>query len=44
MPVIPATWEVEVGGSRSEVSTGKVIRPYLKMKIKTKEPGVWLKW
>jgi hypothetical protein len=32
MPVIPATWEVEVGRSRSETSSGKKTRPYLKSK------------
>jgi hypothetical protein len=30
MPVITATWEAEIGGSRSEASPGKIARPYEK--------------
>jgi hypothetical protein len=33
MPIIPATWEVEVGGSQSKASPGKVERR-LHLKIK----------
>jgi hypothetical protein len=44
MPVIPATWEVEVGGSQSEASLWKNVKPYLKNKLKKKkEIGTWLK-
>jgi hypothetical protein len=40
MPVIPATWEVEVGGSQFKANQGKVSwRPYLKNKLKAKELG-----
>jgi hypothetical protein len=35
MPVIPATWEVEVGGSQSYTRPGKRTRPY-KKQIKAK--------
>jgi hypothetical protein len=31
--VIPATWNVEVGGLRSEIGPGKNMRPYLKNKL-----------
>jgi hypothetical protein len=30
MPVIPGTWELEVGGLESKASLGKSMRPYLK--------------
>jgi hypothetical protein len=34
MPVIPATQEVETGGSQFEASQGKkLVRPYLKIKL-----------
>jgi hypothetical protein len=36
-PVIPATWEAEIGESRFKASLGKSIRPYLKNKIKTSD-------
>jgi hypothetical protein len=42
--VIPATWEVEIGGSQSEVGPGKSTRPNMKKQSKTKELGVWLMW
>jgi hypothetical protein len=32
-PVIPATWEAEVGGSSSKPVQSKLVRPYLKSKI-----------
>jgi hypothetical protein len=39
-PVIPANWEVEVGGMQSEADPGKVSRkPYLKNKLKPKDWG-----
>jgi hypothetical protein len=43
MPVVPATWEAEVGGWRSEVRPGKSTSTNLK---KTKQKGLveWLKW
>jgi hypothetical protein len=35
MPVVPATWEVEVGGSCFQDNLGKVsLRLYLKIKLK----------
>jgi hypothetical protein len=43
MPEIPATWEVEVGGSQLEASPGKCMRPYLKNKLKQKRLEMWLK-
>jgi hypothetical protein len=36
--VVPAIWEVEVGGSRSEAILGKNLRLRLKNKL-----GAWLK-
>jgi hypothetical protein len=36
MPIIPDTWEVEVGGSWSEASLSKSMRLYLKNKPKVK--------
>jgi hypothetical protein len=39
MPVIPATWETEVGGSWYQASLGKRVRPYLKNKLKAKRTG-----
>jgi hypothetical protein len=33
---IPATWEVEVGGLRSEAGPDKSMRPYLKNKLGAK--------
>jgi hypothetical protein len=45
MCVIPATQEAETGRSRFQVSQAKVVRPYLKNKLKTKEVSTWwLKW
>jgi hypothetical protein len=42
MSLIPAIQEVEVGGSWSEASPGKVIGiPYPKNKLKAKELGTW---
>jgi hypothetical protein len=35
----PSYWEVEVGGSRSEVNPGKIVRPYLKSKFLKAERG-----
>jgi hypothetical protein len=35
-PVIPATWEAEVGGSQLESGLGKSERLYLKHKLKQK--------
>jgi hypothetical protein len=29
-PVVPATWKVEVGGSKSEARPKQKVRPYLK--------------
>jgi hypothetical protein len=40
MPVIPATWEVEVGGWLFEAGSDKSSRPYLKNKLKAKGLGV----
>jgi ABC-type microcin C transport system permease subunit YejE len=40
MPVISATWEVEVEGSLLEVALDKI----MKNKLKQKGFGVWLKW
>jgi hypothetical protein len=34
--VLPATWEVEVGGLWSVAGLGKSMRPYLKNKLKAK--------
>jgi hypothetical protein len=39
MPVIPAIWEVEVGGSWLMASPGKRRRPYMKNKPKAKRAG-----
>jgi hypothetical protein len=36
MPVIPTTWEAEVGGSQYLSSPDKSTRPYLENKIKAK--------
>jgi hypothetical protein len=36
MPVIPVTWEVEIGGSLSKASLGSSMRVYLKNKLKAK--------
>jgi hypothetical protein len=36
MPVIPASLEVEIGGSWSEASLGKIARPYSKKQTKAK--------
>jgi hypothetical protein len=45
MPVIPATLEVEAGGSRFKAIPGKVsVKSYLKNKLKAKRLGTWLKW
>jgi hypothetical protein len=42
-PVIPATWESEVGRSQSEASLDKVdLRPNLKSKLKAKGMRAWL--
>jgi hypothetical protein len=41
MPVIPVTWEAEVGGSRYEASLGQSERPYLKTKLKQKKNQGW---
>jgi hypothetical protein len=43
MLAIPATWEAEVGGWKSEVDLGKSVRPYLKNELKAKRAGLWLK-
>jgi hypothetical protein len=44
-PIIPATWEAEVGRWWLKTSLGKVsVRPYLKSKLTATGPGVWLKW
>jgi hypothetical protein len=42
--IIPALREVEVGGSQSEASLSKSLRPYLKNKLRAKGLGVWLEW
>jgi hypothetical protein len=34
MPVIPATQEAEVGRAWLEVGLGKIVRPYMKNKLK----------
>jgi hypothetical protein len=34
MLVVPATWDVEIGGSWFETTQGKNERPYLKNKLK----------
>jgi hypothetical protein len=39
MPTTPTTLEVEIGRSGFEATLGKSFRPYLKHKLKTKEPG-----
>jgi hypothetical protein len=45
IPVVPATQEAEVGGSRFEVNLGKVsMRLYLKNKLKAKRLMMWFKW
>jgi uncharacterized protein (DUF736 family) len=44
MPVIPATQEVEVGGSWSKASLGKSGGPYLENKLKARRLESWLKW
>jgi hypothetical protein len=43
MPIIPATQEVEVGGSWSEDSLGKNVKLYLKNELKAKGLWMWLK-
>jgi hypothetical protein len=44
MTAIPATQEVEVGGSLSETILDKVsVRPYLTNKLKSKGLGAWLR-
>jgi hypothetical protein len=40
MPIILAIQEAEVGGLWSEASPGKIMRPYLKNKLKAKALGV----
>jgi hypothetical protein len=35
IPIIPAIWEAEIGGSYSEAILSKSTRPYLKNKVKT---------
>jgi hypothetical protein len=41
MPVIPATWEIEIGGSWSDDSLGESMIPYQnKLKQKTLKHGV----
>jgi hypothetical protein len=42
-PVIPETQEVKVVGSWFEVSQGKSTRPCLKIRVKAKRTGTWLK-
>jgi hypothetical protein len=43
--VVPAIWQLELGGSQLEASLDKVsVRPYLKNKLKAKGREVWLKW
>jgi hypothetical protein len=37
MPIIPGTWEVEVGRFWSETGPGKSTRPYLKNILKKKK-------
>jgi hypothetical protein len=39
MPVIPATGEVEIGGSQFEANLGKKVRPYLKKKAGQNQAG-----
>jgi hypothetical protein len=39
MPVIPATWEAEIGGLGSEASLDQSMSPYLKDKPKQKGLG-----
>jgi hypothetical protein len=39
MPVIPASWEANVGGSQSEATMGKSRKPYLKNKQEAKGLG-----
>jgi hypothetical protein len=39
-PVIPATWEAEIGGLWAKTNTGKSPRPYLIEKKKTKEKSI----
>jgi hypothetical protein len=46
MPVIPVTWEAEVGAFQFEAGLGKsakCVRPYLENKLKAKVLEVWLK-
>lgn len=45
VPVIPGTWEVEVGRLQTEAGLGKNKRLYLKKIAETKRVGgMWLKW
>jgi hypothetical protein len=43
MSVITATLEAEIGGSQSEATLDKSLRPYLKNKLRAKGLGVQLK-
>jgi hypothetical protein len=43
MPIIPTTWEVEVGGFCFKTGQRKSVRPYLKNKLKAKGLGTELK-
>jgi hypothetical protein len=38
-PVIQASWEARTAGSRSKANPGKMVRPYLKNKVKRKRTG-----
>jgi hypothetical protein len=42
--IISATWEAEVGGSRSKDNPGKSSRSYLQTNTESKITGTWLKW
>jgi hypothetical protein len=40
--VVPVTWEVEVEGLPVQGQLSKIVRPYLKNKLKQKRTGAWL--
>jgi hypothetical protein len=41
MPVIPATWEVEIGGLWSKASLGKNVKLYLKNKLNKRKEKLY---
>jgi hypothetical protein len=44
LTAISTTLETELDGSISKVTQGKIVRPYLKNKIKKKELGMWVEF